>query len=334
MIKKRLSRLEFLSYVCLTLCSVHIYVISPLIGMNSGNDQINNDVSYNRLTWFLEISQMRSPEKEINRTELEMANHLFQVPDDLWPPTKALLVNSSVQRRWKILHARKIYLTYGENCCSLALTRACDAALSVGKMDECRAHNSSVIDNQFKLHQKQTLASYRGAGLWLWKPYIINRTLHEMADGEYLVYADAGAFMKSPIHPVLLLLEKLDVKYSGVLVFGVGLPQRSFCKRDSFIRQHCDTPACHDAGQINGAFSIWRRGPHALRVVQAWLQDCEDSQVRFESYAHHPCFNAPPSPCPRLVSSPLRFHPPHFSLPLPFFLSVLPLTLPFDTSLH
>ena len=74
-------------------------MISPLIGMNSGNDQINRYVSHNRLTWFLEISHMRSPEKETNRTELEVANHLFQVPVDLWPPTKALLVNSSVQRR-------------------------------------------------------------------------------------------------------------------------------------------------------------------------------------------------------------------------------------------
>jgi hypothetical protein len=216
----------------------------------------------------------------INMSALALADRLFDVPDNIWPPTRALMVNSTIQLRWKLLNKKKIYITYGENCCRNSLSRACHAALTQAAMDECRALTLSALDSDFRERNRKILAEPKGAGLWLWKPYIINRTLHEMADGEYLVYADAGSYFNGPIYPLLVLLEKLDASYGGVLVFGVGLEQSVFCKRDAFVQQRCDTPACHKAGQVNGALSIWRRGAHALRVVDAWLRDCQDYQVR------------------------------------------------------
>jgi hypothetical protein len=231
----------------------------------------------------------------INMTVLALADRLFEVPDNLWPPTRALMVNSTNDLRWKILNKKKIYITYGENCCQSSLSRACHAALSKAAMDDCRALNSKTLDSDFREKNSKILSQKKGAGLWLWKPYIINKTLHEMADGEYLVYADAGAYFNGPIHPLLVLLERLDASYGGVLVFGVGTAQRSFCKRDAFVRQRCDTPACHDARQVNGALSIWRRGAHALRVVEAWLRDCQDYQVRTQpriTWVALPCSTA------------------------------------------
>jgi len=35
------------------------------------------------------------------------------------------------------------------------------------------------------------LSRRRGAGLWLWKPYLINRTLATMEEGALLMYSDA-----------------------------------------------------------------------------------------------------------------------------------------------
>jgi hypothetical protein len=104
-----------------------------------------------------------------------------------------------------------------------------------------------------------------------------------LSDGDYLIYVDAGAYLTGPIHPVLVLLENLDRNLSGVLTFGVGLDQRAYCKRDAFVRQRCDVPACHDKMQVNGALSVWRRGEHALRVTEAWLRECQDFQVRSPS---------------------------------------------------
>ena len=220
-------------------------------------------------------SSMRS----VNFTKLSFAALVFAVPQELWPPSRNLMVNSSPDLQWKLLNSKIIYITYGEHCCASSLARACAAALANGTVNDCRAFDASVLDPVFFARHKRTLAIFKGAGLWLWKPYIINRTLYAMDEGDYLVYADAGVYMSGPIHPLLVLLERLDEKYKGVLLFGTGIAQRYFCKRDAFVRQGCDTRACHDAYQVNGAISVWRRGPHALRVAETWLRECEDYQV-------------------------------------------------------
>jgi hypothetical protein len=52
-----------------------------------------------------------------------------------------------------------------------------------------------------------------------------------------------------------------------------------YCKRDAFILQKCDDEKCHQAMQVDGFLSIWRKGPHALRVVNMWLEECKDLRI-------------------------------------------------------
>ena len=172
---------------------------------------------------------------------------------------------------------RKVYITYGDRCCSISKNRACEHALSQGKCDECYAFDRSIIDPEFQILHQKILSTTRGAGLWLWKPYIINKTLHtQLQDGEYLIYADAGIYFVGPVHPALYHMEARDDVFHGVLISSGFHPMFQYCKRDAFVRQRCDTDQCHQANQVDGAFSFWRKGPHALRVANAWLADAID----------------------------------------------------------
>jgi len=103
--------------------------------------------------------------------------------------------------------------------------------------------------------------------------------LKKMEEGEYLVYADAGSHLESPIHPLLMLMEAQDEKLQGFLALAVGFLQRRFCKRHAFIRSKCDTNQCHDAMQVDGFLIALRKGPHAMRVVEAWLELCQDYEA-------------------------------------------------------
>ena len=114
----------------------------------------------------------------------------------------------------------------------------------------------SDLNPEFRHQNAMSLQTQRGGGLWLWKPYLINKTLHSLLDGDYVMYADAGSYLTGPMEPLLVLLERQNDTLNGVLTFGVGLPQSQFCKHDAFVRQLCDTPVCHDAMQVNGAFSV------------------------------------------------------------------------------
>ena len=196
--------------------------------------------------------------------------------DTIDPAVRARYFEFSPAAKRGIVSARKVYITYGDNCCAASKQRACAHALKDGKCDECRAFDRSVMDAEFQARHERILSTPRGAGLWLWKPYIINKTLNELRDGEYLIYADAGIYFVGPVHSALLHMETHDSVYHGVLISIGGHPMFRWCKRDAFVRQRCDTERCHNAPQVDGAFSFWRKGPHALRVANAWLSDALD----------------------------------------------------------
>ena len=65
-------------------------------------------------------------------------------------------------------------------------------ACNKGKADVVLEFSTKDID-PFFLEQNKKIFSYkRGAGLWLWKPYIIKKALSKINQGDYLFYSDAG----------------------------------------------------------------------------------------------------------------------------------------------
>ena len=57
----------------------------------------------------------------------------------------------------------------------------------------------------------------RGAGFWLWKPWLVLRQLQKMAEGELLLYTDAGMLF---VGDVAGLLERFAVHESSVVEKG------------------------------------------------------------------------------------------------------------------
>lgn len=59
--------------------------------------------------------------------------------------------------------------------------------------DNFKMYNENDVSNKFKEHNKEIwYNSARGAGWWIWKPYIIYEKLKSMRDNDILVYFDAG----------------------------------------------------------------------------------------------------------------------------------------------
>src|SRR5678815_1619069 len=63
------------------------------------------------------------------------------------------------------------------------------------------------IDPFFYGVNKEILMAERGAGYWLWKPYVINKALLQLSEGDILIYSDAGVKI---IENVNHIIEKMD----------------------------------------------------------------------------------------------------------------------------
>lgn len=72
---------------------------------------------------------------------------------------------------------------------------------------------------------KEILYAERGAGFWLWKPWAISHAMTDLADGDILIYSDAGVEF---IAPVSHIIDRMD---ENVFLFTNTHPNHHWTKR-------------------------------------------------------------------------------------------------------
>jgi hypothetical protein len=138
-----------------------------------------------------------------------------------------------------------------------------------------------IKKEEFYQTHRAILDQKRGAGYWLWKPYIILKELKRVHDGDYIVYSDCGRDKQFLSRSVETLLAWCSDN-RGVLP-GVYIPQwganKRWTKRDCFVLMGCDQEAYWDHCQIQASFSVWQKNEFSLSFVERWLSYCTDARI-------------------------------------------------------
>ncbi len=156
------------------------------------------------------------------------------------------------------------------------------SALHCGGFDEVRSWSSEELrKTQFYEKHKTVLDQKRGAGYWLWKPYIILKALQDAKEGDYVAYSDCGQTKQYLSRSIKPLLDKCS-QNRGVLP-GVNIPHwgnsTKWTKRDCFVLMGCDAPVYWNHCQIQASFSVFQKNSSSLNFVQEWLAGCEDQRI-------------------------------------------------------
>lgn len=133
------------------------------------------------------------------------------------------------------------------------------------------------MDEQFAALNREVLAQPRGAGCWLWKPYVILQKLLQLQEGAVLVYCDSmymftgdardfveGLLAASPIG--LVTNKPMDAEY----------PERAYTKADAYVLM--GVPAA-DGPQAWAGFVALRKCEQSVRFVAQWLAHCQDPRL-------------------------------------------------------
>jgi hypothetical protein len=146
-----------------------------------------------------------------------------------------------------------------------ALGRGVDIVRSCGKND---------LQPEFRARYAHILDQPRGAGYWLWKPYLVQACLAGADDGDIVVYADAGLVLRRPLDP---LIEA--ARQHGLVLFQKRFLNAHYVKRDCFVVMQVDHPACHHATQMDASLFLVRNTEANRRFVGTWLDHCLDERV-------------------------------------------------------
>jgi hypothetical protein len=172
----------------------------------------------------------------------------------------------------------KYFINFASNGFYNSQKNALDVASKLGFITQ--SYNFDSIDNEFKNIHSDILKQSRGAGYWLWKPYIILDMLNKINDGDYLIYMDSGCkLLESPDS----YLDLIDSK--GILAFSMVQKTSKWTKGDCFfeINDAEDTYKYADVNQVQGTYIFFKKCAYAVDFVNKWLEYCTMENILTDS---------------------------------------------------
>ena len=151
------------------------------------------------------------------------------------------------------------------------------SAIEVGEVDEYYSYGPNDIDPVFKEKNKDILSRSRGNGYWLWKPYIINKTMIEkLKYGDYLIYTDAAILYMNSTRLIINFMKEHKAKIWGN---KLTLKERTWTKRDALILMDADTPYYYDTNQYQANIQVYQKSKYAIKFIQDLLKYSQDVRI-------------------------------------------------------
>jgi endonuclease YncB( thermonuclease family) len=160
---------------------------------------------------------------------------------------------------------RLLHISYATSAFLQAALVLRRAAARWGIADTTVYTPESPVAVELREQYPGVMTQLKGAGYWLWKPFILRDALARARDGDVVLYTDAGAaFIASP-EPLLDLCRDNPIVLFEQLV--AGREQRIWTKRDCFRLLEADAPEYWETPQVAAGFQLYRAGPEAKAFV-------------------------------------------------------------------
>lgn len=167
------------------------------------------------------------------------------------------------------------------------MSKAAELCLSSGLkngVDTNWWYNS--VGEDFYEFNENILDKERGAGYWLWKPYIIYDELLRLREGSILIYSDAGIEFINSVHHII---DRMD---EDIFFFGNNWNHVDWCKMDVIdaINGKLEQPitvqtrCCHftygepeyaKLKQVQASVILFKVNDKTRRFVKEWLVYCQ-----------------------------------------------------------
>lgn len=145
-------------------------------------------------------------------------------------------------------------------------------AKDINLFDECILYTEEFLkENEefWNKHNEFVEKNRKGYGFYIWKPYVIKKTMEKMNDGDILLYLDAGCEIDpTKAHEMNKLIEQ--VKKEKIVGGGTGMPEGQFTKKDLFIKLNLYNKECFHSMQCQGGTNFFLICDETRNLVNEW----------------------------------------------------------------
>lgn len=166
----------------------------------------------------------------------------------------------------------RIFITFGDKRYAKTRNFAARMAKWLGGFDKVIAYTPDDIDDDFKNQHSDIFNIKRGYGLWLWKPYLIYKTLTQVAkDGDAVFWGDGGSFFIRNVKHIEKVMGDDDMWLSCV-----PLQEWQFTKADCLRLMDCENERLAKTAQRQGSFLYIFKTNNSVAFIKEWLDRCCD----------------------------------------------------------
>lgn len=165
-------------------------------------------------------------------------------------------------------------ITYSNDVFARSKARLCKEAKETGWFDTVTAYGPEDLDADFKQALQSVLSQRRGAGYWVWKPYIIKKKLAEICDGDVLVYLDAGCSIcrsgEKRFFEYVTMLQ--NEKSDGIISFQMNHIEKNWTTKEIFSHFKVDPNGkVANSGQFMSTVRIMRKTSQLQKLIDLEL---------------------------------------------------------------
>jgi hypothetical protein len=170
-----------------------------------------------------------------------------------------------------------------------------------GYFESVVSHSDSSIEVHFPTFYHDLMSFVerypRGFGLWVWKPFLILKTLESLPNDKLLLYLDAGCSINANSRSERRWIEYLELaRKNGVLAFrlnGDGFTEREWNRRDLIEIIGIKSEDLF-SNQIEPGVAFFNNTTETRDFVREWLSWCTRDDYKFlrdpelsEQYPEH-----------------------------------------------
>jgi hypothetical protein len=149
------------------------------------------------------------------------------------------------------------------------------SAKYIGGFSKVFEYTKEDIDTNFLNENKTIFDVQKGAGLWLWKPYFISKTLEQIEYGDYLFHCDTASFFIRNMHGLVNTLEESG---NDLMLFALPLQEKNWtCPSVANYFSLNETEL--NSAMITASYFLIKKTKKSELFIKEWLTYCTDYKL-------------------------------------------------------
>jgi hypothetical protein len=177
---------------------------------------------------------------------------------------------------------KKYLVNYSDKTHKNTQTENTNSALYTGGFDEVFSFNIKDLGEEFVSENKTIMSQSRGAGYWMWKPFVIKKALDKIHDNDFLMYSDCGITFIRNIDEIATIMDSTDEKLLLFELEGIH-PNKRWTKRDCFVYMGLDCEPYLSIPQLLASYILMRKNEFVIKFIDEWLHYAKDYRIITDS---------------------------------------------------